>query len=148
MAGTDVSDEQLVERLPHVRIDHDTKHFYRGWLDQRLLLNRCADCGHWHHPPKPVCPRCWSSALVPTPVGGRGTIHLLMRLHQGPPAQGVGYSGGHPVVTVEFEEQQALRFTSTIIGCLADEIAIGMPVELAWTERYGAPFPVFEPLGR
>ena len=36
-----IDDAALVERFPYVRIDHDTKHLYRGWLDQRLLINRC-----------------------------------------------------------------------------------------------------------
>ena len=77
---------------------------------------------------------------------GRGTVHLLMLLHQGPPAPGVDYSAGpHPVATVELVEQPALRLTSTVVDCATDEIAIGMPVELTWIERDGVPFPAFRP---
>jgi uncharacterized OB-fold protein len=141
-----MTDAELVDRFPRLRVDHDNKEFYRGWLEQRLLINRCAACGNWHHPPKPVCPRCWSGDIHPTEVSGRGTIHLLMLLHQGPPAPGVDYSvGPHPVATVELAEQTALRLTTTIIDCPVDDITIGMPVELAWIERDGAPFPVFRP---
>jgi uncharacterized OB-fold protein len=141
-----MTDAELVDRLPRLRVDHDNKEFYRGWLQRRLLINRCTACGKWHHPPKPVCPHCWSDDLEPTEVSGRGTIHLLMLLHQGPPAPGVDYSAGpHPVATVELIEQDALRLTSTIIDCPVREITIGMPVELAWIERDGAPFPVFRP---
>jgi uncharacterized OB-fold protein len=118
MAVSDVqiSDAELVDRFPRYRVDHDTKGLYRGWLDRRLLLNRCADCGRWHHPPKPICPACWSTAVVPTEVSGRGTV-----------------------------EQEALRFTSTVVECPVDELRIGMPVELTWLERDGAPFPAFRP---
>jgi uncharacterized protein len=141
-----VSDAELIERLPRQRIDHDNKEFYRGWLQRRLLINHCGSCHKWHHPPKPVCPHCWSTDLQPTEVSGRGTVHLLMLLHQGPPAPGVDYGAGpHPVATVALEEQPALRLTSTVIDCPVDEIAIGMPVELAWVDRDGAPFPVFRP---
>ncbi|HUP72965.1 MAG TPA: zinc ribbon domain-containing protein [Acidimicrobiales bacterium] len=141
-----VTDAELVERLPRVRIDHDNRHFYRGWLQRQLLINRCNSCQQWHHPPKPVCPHCWSRDLRPTEVSGRGTIHLLMLLHQGPPAPGVDYSTGpHPVATVELAEQSALRLTSTVVGCATDDIAIGMPVELTWIERDGVPFPAFRP---
>ena len=76
-----IDDEALVERFPYVQIDHDTKHHFRGWLDERLLINRCDDCSRFHHPPKPVCPSCWSSSLTPTEVSGRGVIHLTMLLH-------------------------------------------------------------------
>lgn len=144
--STPIDDEALVQRYPNFQIDHDSKHLFRGWLDERLLINRCDECQRFHHPPKPVCPSCWSTALTPTPVSGRGTVHLVMLLHQGPPAPGVDYAEGpHPVITIELEEQPALRFTSTVIDCPRDQIEIGMPVELAWIERSGAPFPVFRP---
>jgi uncharacterized OB-fold protein len=141
-----VSDAELVERLPRQRIDHDNKEYYRGWLQRRLLLNRCRTCGMWHHPPKPVCAHCWSSDLEPTEPSGRGTVHLLMLLHQGPPAPGVDYTvGPHPVATVELDEQPGLRLTSTVVGCRATDVAIGMRVTLTWLDRDGAPFPAFTP---
>ena len=42
-----ISDTELIERYPDVRLDHTNKHFYRGLLDRELLLSRCADCGWW-----------------------------------------------------------------------------------------------------
>jgi uncharacterized OB-fold protein len=146
--GTIDSDAELVDRFVRVRLDHDNKAFYRGWLEERLLINRCQACGRWHHPPKPICPDCWSTDLVPTEVSGRGTVHLLILLHQGPPAPGVDYAAGpHPVATVELVEQDALRFTSTVVGCSPRDVYIGMPVELTWIERDGIPFPAFRPAG-
>ena len=139
-----IDDAALVERFPWVQIDHDTKHIFRGWLDKQFLINRCDDCGRFHHPPKPICPACWSSNLTPTEVSGRGVIHLAMFLHQGAPAPDVDYTKGpHPVVTIELEEQESLRFSSTIIGSPIEDIKIGLPVELDWIDRYGSPFPVF-----
>ena len=116
-----VSDAALVERFPWVRISHDNKHLFRGWLDRQLLISRCRDCRHFHHPPKPICPECWSWRVEPTPVSGRGVIHLAMFLHQGAPAPGVDYEKApHPVVTVELEEQPGLRFTSTVVDTPLD----------------------------
>lgn len=138
------SDAALVDRFPWVQISHDNKHLFRGWLERRLLLNRCRDCQRFHHPPKPICPGCWSWRVEPTPVSGRGVIHLAMFLRQGAPAPGVDYARSpHPVVTVELEEQAGLRFTSTVVDAPLESIRIGAPVELAWIDRYGAPFPVF-----
>ncbi len=144
-----VSDADLVERFSHVTVDRDTAAFYRGWLEHELRLNRCNDCGHWAQPPRPMCPSCWSTSVSAQPVTGRGTVHLLMHVHQGPAAPGVDYMAGpYPVVTVELEEQVGLRLTSTVIGCPSSEVTIGMPVELDWIDRYGAPFPVFRPAAR
>lgn len=78
---------------------------------------------------------------------GTGRVHLLMRLHQGPPAENVDYAKGpYPVVTVELDEQPNLRFTSTVVGIPAEEVHVDMRVQLTWIERNGAPFPVFEPV--
>ena len=141
-----VDDAALVERFPYAQIDHDNKHLFRGWLGERLLIHRCDECAHFHHPPKPICPRCWSASLTPTRVSGRGGVHLTILLHQGPPAPGVDYAKApHPVVTVELEEQEGLRFTSTVVDCALEDVRIGLPVELAWIDRSGAPFPVFRP---
>lgn len=140
-----ISDGELLEAFPDSLIDHDNKEMYRGWLEHRLVLNRCTDCGRWHHPPSPLCPDCWSTNVVPTEVSGRGTVYLCIKLHQGPPAPDVDYSQPHPVVTVELEEQEGLRYTSTVIHCPLDDIVVGLPVKLAWIDRWGAPYPVFEP---
>ena len=142
----ELTDVELVERFSHVAVDRDNREFYRGLLAHELRMNRCADCGRWQHPMRPMCAACWSWNVVPTPVSGRGRVHLLMRLHQGPAAPGVDYTAGpYPVVTVELEEHSGLRYTSTVVNCPADAVAIDMPVALTWIERYGVPFPVFEP---
>ena len=141
---TTPSDAELVERLSHLPVERDTAEHYRGYLRRELVMNRCADCGWWHHRPKPICPQCWSHEVVATPISGRGTIHLAIFLYQGPAADGVDYSAGpHPVVTVELEEQEGLRFTSTVVGAENERVVIGAPVVLTWIERDGRPFPAF-----
>jgi uncharacterized OB-fold protein len=140
---TAISDNDLAERLPDVLLDADNKDFYRGWLTETLLIKQCQACGHWHHPPKAICPACWSSDVVATEVSGRGTVDLMILLHQGPPTPGVDYARPHPVVSVELEEQPGLRYTSTVIDHDPHAITIGQQVELAWVERHGVPYPVF-----
>jgi uncharacterized OB-fold protein len=142
----ELSDEELVERFAAVQVDRDNQDFYRGWLDHELRITRCADCGRWQQPPRPMCPACWSWNMVPTAVSGRGTVHLLIRLHQGPPLAGVDYAAlPHPVVVVELEEQAGLRITSTVVNSAPGDVAIGMAVELAWIDRDGVPYPAFQP---
>jgi len=135
------SDSELLARYPGVQLDHTNKHFYRGLLHHELRLNRCEDCGFWHHRPKPRCPRCLSQNLVATPVNGIGVVYLLTHLHQGPPADGVDYSTPHPVATVELDEQEGLRFTTAASD---RELKIGDRVDLTWTTRSGRPFPVWQ----
>jgi uncharacterized OB-fold protein len=141
--ATAISDEELLARFPGHPLDHDSAPHFRGRLTHQLLINRCATCATWHHPPRPVCPACWSTAVQATPVSGRGTIFTVVFLHQGPPAEGVDYSTPYPVVSVELDEQPGLRFTSTVTGAERAAIAIGARVELGWADRAGTPLPVF-----
>ena len=146
MTETRSSDAEVAERLAHLPVELDTVQHYRGYLRRELVLNRCADCGRWHHPMRPMCPTCWSWNVTPAAVSGRGIVHLVTVLHQGPPADGVDYAQApHPVVTVQLEEQDGLRFTGTIIGAAPGEVRIGMRVELTWIERHGSPYPAFRP---
>lgn len=137
------TDEELVSRFPGEPITHDNKAHYRGRLARQLLINRCADCGEWHHPPRSVCPSCWSENVAPIEVGGSGTIHLAVLLHQGPPAEGVDYNSPYPVVTVELDDAPGVRFTTTVIDAALDQAAIGRRVQLDWAIRRGSPMPVF-----
>jgi uncharacterized OB-fold protein len=138
-----ISDAELVQLFAGQPLSLDNAAHYRGRLDRKLLINRCAECGTWQQPPYPICPACWSTNVVATEVAGTGTIHLLVLLYQGPPAPGVDYTTPYPVVSVELDEQPGLRFTSTIVGASNEEIAIGKRVALEWIDRAGVPFPVF-----
>jgi uncharacterized protein len=126
------------ETLPHIR----------GLSQRRLLVNRCSGCGHWHVPPRSVCPACWSRAVVPTEVSGRGRIALMTVLHIPPPSapEIVTADAGHALVGVELSEQPGLRVASTVTCCDPRALAIGQAVELEWVERDGSPFPAFRPL--
>jgi uncharacterized OB-fold protein len=77
-------------------------------------------------------------------VSGDGVIFMAIFLHRGPAAPGVDYQVPYPVVAVELAEQEGLRFTSTVVGADNQDIKIGTPVRLAWSERSGSPMPVFE----
>jgi uncharacterized OB-fold protein len=142
-AATEETDEELVERFPGVQLDHVNKHFYRGLLHKEVRLNRCEECGFWHHRPKPRCPACLSKRVTATPIRGTGTIYLLTFVYQGVPEEGVDYSSGHPVATVELDEQEGLRFASTVIGSANEEISFGDRVQLDWITRLDRPFPVW-----
>jgi uncharacterized OB-fold protein len=143
--GETPSDEEVLAAYPRDQVDHDTKHAYRGYLQRRLLVNRCSDCGQWHLPASASCPSCWSTAVVPTEVSGRGTVLFAIRLHQGPPAEGVDYTTPYPVVTVDLEEQEGVRVTGALLGCRPEAVRGGLPVVLAWTVRGDSVYPAFAP---
>jgi uncharacterized protein len=140
-----VTDEELLDAFPGVRIDYDNAPYHRGLLEQRLLVNRCDECSAWHHPPRSVCPKCWSRSITPAEVAGTGSIVLLTILRQGPPQAGVDYTNGHPLVAIELDEQPGLRLAGTVVGTPADQLKVGDRVRMVWRQLPGrAPRPDFE----
>jgi uncharacterized OB-fold protein len=74
-------------------------------------------------------------------------VYLLTFLHQGPPTAGVDYEGGFPLAAIELAEQPGLRVAATVVDCPREQLRIGLPVELTWIERDGAPWPAFRRAG-
>jgi uncharacterized OB-fold protein len=134
-----MTDDDLLEAFPGVRIDDDNAPHYRGLLEHRLLVNRCDDCGHWHQPPRPICPRCWSWSVTPTEVSGEGTIAIKTILRQGPRRPGADYSDGHALVAVDLDEQPGLRLSGTVVDTPATELRLGDRVRVVWRDLEGAP---------
>jgi uncharacterized OB-fold protein len=142
-----VSDDEVFERFPDVLITYDNIEHYRGLLGQRLLINRCDDCGHWIYPHRPLCPRCWSWSVTPSQVSGRGRIYLLTQVQQARANDAAGQRQGAVVlVAVELAEQQGLRYLSTVDGVAFTDLRHDMPVELTWIERNGRVVPAFRPV--
>jgi hypothetical protein len=143
--AADVTDAELAERYPTVLIDDDNKAQLKGYLDHRLLINRCLECGYWINPPRPMCPKCWSDRVEPQEVSGLGRVQWFTLLHHGGP--GADPARPFAAVVVELADQPNLRMESTVIGCAPGDIACDMAVEVTWQDVNGAPLPVFRPRG-
>jgi uncharacterized OB-fold protein len=141
-----ISDAEVLARYPGERVDQDNVDYYRGLLGGELRAMRCRDCGRWSLPHRAYCPECWSSEVRAERVSGRGTVHLLVFLHQGAPVPDIDYQAGYPLATVELVEQTGLRVSAGLVNCARAEMRIGLPVELCFVEREGAPLPAFRPL--
>lgn len=151
----EISDEELIAKFPHADIDHDNKPFFRGLLQRKLLYPRCNDCGNWMYTYRDVCNYCWSRNVVPAEIGGTGTVFFFILLHQGPQELAKDYSEPVPLVSIELDEQPvdpkkpggkpAFRITPEVINVKAEDLKIGMRMELTWIERGGIPVPAFQP---
>ncbi|MBS9376401.1 Zn-ribbon domain-containing OB-fold protein [Rhodococcus sp. B50] len=139
--GESPTTEDVFKRFPRIRLDQINIEYYRGLLLHELRAGWCPECEQWHTPLRPICPSCWSSEVVVRPVQGSGTIHLLTRLHQGPPV--VDYTTPWPLAAIDLTEQPGLRIVAPLVDSPETTQRIGQPVELTWIERDGAPWPAF-----
>jgi hypothetical protein len=125
-----LSAERVFRVLP--RLTDANRHFWQGGRDGRLVFLRCQRCGTYVHPPQPICPVDHGKDLAPEPVSGRATVASFTINHQPfMPGPELPYVIG----LVEMEEQAALRLTTNIVGCAAEDVFIGMPVEVVFEHR-------------
>jgi uncharacterized protein len=116
--------------------------YWTGGAEGRLLIQRCAPCGRWIHPPVDRCPECGGAELRPEPVSGRGTVFTFtVNRHPFNPTVPVPYV----IALVELDEQADLRLTTNIVNCPPEEVKVGMPVQVLFEQQDGLYVPLFEP---
>ena len=103
---------------------------------------RCQACGHYVHPPLPICPVCKSRDVRDEPVSGRGTVltytvnrHVWER----------GLEAPYLIAIVGIDEQPGLRLTTNIVNCAIEEVRIGMRVRVLFEPYEDVWLPLFEP---
>jgi uncharacterized OB-fold protein len=108
---------------PAPTVTPDTEFFWTGLRSDRLLVQRCDDCGRLRHPPRPMCPHCTSLSWSAVPASGMGTVvsFVLPRHPRWP------WFEDDPVVAlVELEE--GVRIVSNLVDVAPADVRIGLPV--------------------
>jgi uncharacterized protein len=125
------------------QVDDVNRAFWTGGEHDQLMIQRCASCARWVHPPVGACPDC-AGALAAEPVSGAGTVFTYtVNRHAFNPTVPVPYV----IAIVELAEQADLRFTTNIVDCDVDAVHIGMPVELTFEPAGDSTWaPVFRPV--
>ncbi len=101
--------------------------YWRGAAAGALMLQRCAGCGTYRHPPTVLCAACGSWETRWVPASGRGVIYsYTIVVH--PVHRAVEPWVPYNVVLVDLDE--GVRVVSTVVDAPAEELAIGRHVAL------------------
>lgn len=123
--------------------DDASRPFFDAAARGVLMLQRCTSCGAYHFPLREVCPECLSTDLEWAESAGRGTLHtfgVMHRVYHPAFADAVPYN----LAVVELEEGP--RMNSTVVECSNEDLEVGMPLEVTFTEVAPAAFlPQFRP---
>lgn len=99
--------------------DRDTAPYWKALAEGRFVMQRCADCGRWTWPARPICSGCHGERLEWTEASGTGEVHSWIVTHQ-------AYSAGlativpYVVALVRVDEQDDIL----IPGRFASDAAI------------------------
>ena len=135
------STPRKIERIRPVE-NHDSKHYWQGLRDGKLILQQCASCDTVRHPPQPMCEACQSLEWRELPSACEGSVYSFTSIHHPeiPP-----FDSPNCIVLVDLDE--GARIAAQLSGQRYDQIEIGMRVKARILEvQDGLCLPVFEVL--
>jgi uncharacterized OB-fold protein/acyl dehydratase len=128
-------------KRPRPGITHDTRFFWDGLAEGRLLIQRCIGCGRLRHPPGPMCPSCQSLGWEAVEASGRGTLYSYVVAHH-PPIPPFDY----PNVIGLIELEEGTRIVANLVGIDRERVRVGMPLVCEVVEvEEGFQLPQFRP---
>jgi uncharacterized OB-fold protein len=117
--------------------------FWTGGANGQLLIQRCAACRRWVHPPTSACPTC-EGPVRPEPVSGRGSVYTFtVNAHQFHPE----VDPPNLIAIVQLDEQDDLRIMTNIVGCDPGAVRCGLPVQVLFERHDEVFYPLFAPDG-
>ena len=122
-------DEAYAKPLPQPTID--SKPFWDGLKEHRMVLQKCADCGRVRHYPRPVCDACLSMEVAWAEASGRGTVYSWTETHHPFHA---GFRGETPYILVTVDLDEGVRMQSRLVDASLDELRLGLPVEVVYMD--------------
>jgi uncharacterized protein len=127
--------------LPNPTPDSET--FWHGANRGVLRIQRCKTCGRHRYPPGNRCPSCWSDQYEWIEAAGTGTVYSFTVMRR---AYHPGLVDVLPYVVGVVELDEGVRLVTNIVGCLPEDVSVGMQVRVTFTELVPGTFiPTFTP---
>jgi len=99
--------------------------FWDALTEERVILQRCADCQAWVHYPRSNCPECLSDQLAWHDVSGEGVIFTFTVTRQ---ATTPSFADEVPQIIAVVELSEGVHVTSVIVGAEPGQVAVGAAV--------------------
>jgi len=110
--------------------NRDFDFFYRGLEANRLLVQRCADCGTLRSLPSPGCGACGSLDWNECELAGDGMVHSYV-IHHHPPLP--GFATPLPIALVDMSE--GVRILGAMDETDPATITAGLRVKVEFVRR-------------
>lgn len=112
----------------------ETQAFWDGCARELLLLQKCAGCGAFRHPPAPICPECLSPQHNWVEVSGRATVYTFVVVRE---TRARGWEQMVPYVSAVVTLEEGPRMITNIVDIAPEEVTIDMPVQVTFAEAEG-----------
>lgn len=106
--------------------------FWEGARRRELVLQRCATCKAFRHPPRPMCPACNSMESEWVKATGRARVWSWVIAH--PPVL-PAFEDLVPYNVVVVELDEGVRMIGNLLDVANDEIQMGMEVAVTFEDH-------------
>ena len=118
--------EPKIERL-RPSPNQDSKPYWDGLLEGRVLLQQCGACGIFRHYPRPVCPHCHSMQVNWREAAGHGTVHSWTVSHH---AFHPAFKKDLPTAYITVDLPEGVRLCAPLRGGDPKDIALDKEVKI------------------
>jgi uncharacterized protein len=110
--------------------DEDSRFYWDGLQERRLLVQRCTRCGSHRFPPLPACPDCAAPGGEVVEVEPRGTIYSWIVVHR---AFAPAFRDDVPYVIAVVELREGCRLVARLdrVG----PVSAGQPVSGTYVDH-------------
>ena len=109
----------------------DSKPYWDGLKERRLLLQQCGNCGLVRHYPRPMCDACHSLEVRWIESSRQGRLYAWTEVHH-PFVPGFREEIPYVMATVALEE--GVRLQCQMLGAEAAALRLDLPVEIVFRE--------------
>jgi uncharacterized OB-fold protein len=122
--------------------DGDSKTYWEGCSEGKLLIQHCLDCEKHIFYPRAVCPHCMSDCLEWIESSGKGKVYSYTISRRG---AGSAFADDAPYVVALIDLDEGVRMMSNIIHINVEDVRCDMPVEVVFQDQEGMEIPKFQP---
>ena len=109
----------------------ETRPFWDGLKNHKLVLQRCSGCKKVRHYPRPMCDQCFSFECEWMEASGKGTVHSWTVAHH--PFH-MGFKKDLPYVVLTIDLEEGVRMVAPLDGGNEDDLKIGLPVRIGFEQ--------------
>lgn len=114
---------------PLPRPSATSRPFWDACRRHQLVVQRCDTCGRFTFIPQTFCRHCLSRDLTWVPSSGRGRVYSYTVVWR---PQTPAFPVPYVVAIIEMDE--GYQMLSNVVGCPAEAVSIGMPVEVIFED--------------
>jgi hypothetical protein len=135
-----VPDTPLSKPVP--RPSPESRSFWDGAKDRRLMLPRCNVCGQFWFPPSQRCRHCLAADFAWQESAGRGRIYSFVVYHR---VYHPAFENDVPYVVAIVELDENVRLLTNIVGTPPEDVRCDARVRVVFADTDdGAVLPKFE----